>query len=50
MEQMLTPPTDRPRTRPYRLVVLMGLTALLYLLIAKDLGRVAEFVASAQAG
>ena len=33
MEEMLTPPTDRPRPRPMRLVLLMGMTALLYLVI-----------------
>jgi len=33
MEEMLTPPDDRPRPRPLRLVLLMGMTALLYLVI-----------------
>ena len=33
MEEMLTPPADRPRPRPWRLVLLMGMTALLYLVI-----------------
>jgi hypothetical protein len=33
MEDMLTPPADRPRPRPLRLVLLMGMTALLYLTI-----------------
>ena len=33
MEEMLTPPADRPRPRPLQLVLLMGMTALLYLVI-----------------
>ena len=33
MEEMLTPPADRSRPRPLRLVLLMGMTALLYLVI-----------------
>jgi hypothetical protein len=33
MEDMLTPPADRPTPRPWRLVLLMGMTALLYLVI-----------------
>lgn len=33
MEEMLTPPADRPRPRPWRLVLLMGMTALLYITI-----------------
>ena len=33
MEEMLTPPADRPRPRPWRLVLLMGMTALLYMVI-----------------
>jgi hypothetical protein len=47
MDQMLTPPADRPKTRPYRLVMLMGLTALLYLLIARQFGNLTEMVAAA---
>jgi hypothetical protein len=33
MEDMLTPPADRPTPRPWRLVLLMGVTALLYMVI-----------------
>jgi hypothetical protein len=33
MEDMLTPPADRPRPRPLRLVLLMGMTVLLFIVI-----------------
>jgi hypothetical protein len=33
MDPMTTIPKDRPKTRPFRLVLLLGLTVLLFLLI-----------------
>ena len=45
MDQMLAIPKDRKRLRVGRLCLLIGLTALLYLLILRDLGAVATAVA-----
>jgi hypothetical protein len=50
MDQMLTPPADRPKQRPMRLVVVLGLTALMYLMVAHHLGGVAETIAAARVG
>ncbi len=44
MDQMLEIPKDRKRLRVWRLCVLIGLTALLYLLILRDLGAVAKAI------
>ncbi len=38
MGDILTVPIDLPRHRPFRLVVMMGLTVLLYLAIAAQSG------------
>jgi hypothetical protein len=38
MEMILTVPFDRPRHHPLRLVVMMGLTALLVLTISSRFG------------
>lgn len=44
MDQMLAIPKDRKRLRVGRMCVLIGLTALLYLLIWRDMGAVATAI------
>ena len=50
MNQIDDIPTDRKQTRPLRLVLLLGLTALLFLLIFDRYGRIAEIIVQARAG
>jgi hypothetical protein len=42
MENILTIPTDRRQSHPLRLVVMMGLTLLLYMMISRHLGSAAD--------
>lgn len=41
---MITIPKDRKRTKPFRLVLLLGLTLLLFLLILSRYGAIAAAV------
>ena len=48
MDPMTNIPKDRRKPRPYRLVLLLGLTVLLFLLILNHYGAVAEAVLRAR--
>lgn len=37
MDPMIAIPADRPQTRPYQLVMMMSLTALLYIMLAAQM-------------
>ena len=48
MDPMINIPKDRKPVRPLRLVLLMGMTTLLFLLILNRYGAVADVVLGAQ--
>ena len=50
MDPMFLIPKDRKPIRPLRLVLLLGMTVLLFLLIALRYGHVAEVIFSARVG
>lgn len=50
MDPMMHIPKDRKPTKPLRLVLLLGLTVLLFLLILNRYGAVAQAVLQARVG
>ena len=42
MDPMISIPKDRPKTKPFRLVLLLGLTVLLFLLILNHYYNIAD--------
>ena len=44
MDQMLDIPKDRPRHSAIRLCLIMGFTALLFIMVASRFGRAAEAI------
>jgi hypothetical protein len=48
MNRMLEIPKDRKRVNVVKLCVLLGLTALLYLMIAREIGKITEVMTQMQ--